>query len=44
MRTCGMIIWIGISDSALIGVCNLMGGNRFVQDMIFRFDVSPVCC
>ncbi len=42
MRTCGMIIWIGISASALIGVYNLMGGNRFVQSMILGLDVSPL--
>ncbi len=42
MRTCGMIIWIGISASALIGVYNLMGGNRFVQGMILGLDVSPL--
>ena len=42
MRTCGMIIWIGISASALIGVYNLMGGNRFVQNMILGLDVSPL--
>ena len=42
MRTCGMIIWIGISASALIGVYNLMGGNRFVQSMILGLEVSPL--
>lgn len=42
MRTCGMIIWIGISASALIGVYNLMGGSRFVQTMILGLDVSPL--
>lgn len=42
MRTCGMIIWIGISASALIGVYNLMGGNRFVQNMILGLEVSPL--
>lgn len=42
MRTCGMIIWIGISASALIGVYNLMGGSRFVQGMILGLDVSPL--
>ncbi|MGW8194575.1 MAG: TRAP transporter large permease [Desulforhopalus sp.] len=42
MRTCGMIIWIGISASALIGVYNLMGGNRFVESMILGLEVSPL--
>lgn len=42
MRTCGMIIWIGISASALIGVYSLMGGSRFVQGMILGLDVIPL--
>ncbi len=29
MRTCGMIIWIGIGASAVVGIYNLMGGKRF---------------
>ncbi|OEE89024.1 C4-dicarboxylate ABC transporter permease [Enterovibrio norvegicus FF-162] len=35
MRTCGMIIWIGIGASALVGIYNLMGGIDFVGDVIF---------
>ena len=42
MRTCGMIIWIGISASALIGIYNLMGGNRFVKSAILGLDVARV--
>ena len=34
MRTCGMIIWIGIGATALVGVYNLMGGIDFVEDLI----------
>ncbi|TRN26231.1 TRAP transporter large permease [Vibrio furnissii] len=34
MRTCGMIIWIGIGASALVGVYNLMGGIDFVEETI----------
>ncbi len=34
MRTCGMIIWIGIGASALVGVYNLMGGIKFVEQLI----------
>lgn len=34
MRTCGMIIWIGIGASALVGVYNLMGGIEFVKEVI----------
>lgn len=35
LRTCGMIIWIGIGATALVGVYNLMGGIEFVRDTIF---------
>ncbi len=34
MRTCGMIIWIGIGATALVGVYNLMGGIKFVEQTI----------
>lgn len=34
MRTCGMIIWIGIGATALVGVYNLMGGINFVEQTI----------
>ncbi|MDX1304359.1 TRAP transporter large permease subunit [Photobacterium sp.] len=35
MKTCGMIMWIGIGASALVGVYNLMGGIHFVEQTIF---------
>ncbi|HET6521489.1 MAG TPA: TRAP transporter large permease subunit [Geminicoccaceae bacterium] len=41
LNTCGMIIWIGIGASALVGVYNLMGGTRFVQGAITGLDVDP---
>lgn len=34
MRTCGMIMWIGIGATALVGVYNLMGGIKFVEQLI----------
>ncbi len=42
MNTCGMIIWIGIGASALVGVYNLMGGNRFIESVILGLDVAPI--
>ncbi|MGQ7261862.1 TRAP transporter large permease [Vreelandella sp. V005] len=42
MNTCGMIIWIGIGAAALVGVYNLMGGNRFVSSLIMGLDVAPL--
>lgn len=40
--TGGMIIWIGIGAAAIVGVYNLMGGNRFVSGMIQGLDVAPI--
>ncbi len=37
LETCGMIIWIGIGASILVGVYNLMGGVRFVESLILSF-------
>lgn len=42
LNTCGMIIWIGIGASALVGVYNLMGGNRFIETVILGLDVAPI--
>lgn len=40
--TCGMIIWIGIGAAILVGVYNLMGGNRFVSGAILGLDAPPI--
>jgi len=37
LRTCGMIIWIGIGATMIVGVYNLMGGMRFVENLILNF-------
>ncbi len=37
LRTCGMIIWIGIGATMIVGVYNLMGGMRFVESLILNF-------
>ncbi|WP_207498750.1 TRAP transporter large permease [Tritonibacter horizontis] len=42
LETCGMIIWIGIAAAVLVGVYNLMGGNRFVAQSILAIDAPPV--
>jgi len=43
LRTCGMIIWIGIGATMIVGVYNLMGGMRFVENLILNFgDGSPL--
>ncbi|OZG74165.1 C4-dicarboxylate ABC transporter permease [Hahella sp. CCB-MM4] len=40
LRSCGMIIWIGIGATALVGVYNLMGGIDFVRETILSFSDS----
>jgi tripartite ATP-independent transporter DctM subunit len=42
LETCGMIIWIGIAAAVLVGVYNLMGGNRFVAQSILAIQAPPV--
>ncbi|WP_392386112.1 TRAP transporter large permease subunit [Marinomonas primoryensis] len=42
MSTCGMIIWIGIGATALVGVYNLMGGISFVEEIILALSGGSV--
>jgi len=37
LETSGMIIWIGIGASVLVGVYNLMGGVEFINDLLLNF-------
>lgn len=37
LETCGMIIWIGVGASMLVGVYNLMGGIEFVESLLLNF-------
>ncbi len=39
--TVGMIVWIGIGASALVGVFNLMGGIDFVSGLITGISENP---
>ena len=41
LATCGMIVWIGIGASALVGVFNLMGGIKFVSALITGISEDP---
>ncbi|MCB1755290.1 MAG: TRAP transporter large permease subunit [Gammaproteobacteria bacterium] len=41
LATCGMIVWIGIGASALVGVFNLMGGIKFVSTLITGISDNP---
>jgi len=37
LETCGMIIWIGVGASMLVGIYNLMGGIEFVESLLLNF-------
>ncbi|SFA96365.1 TRAP transporter, DctM subunit [Poseidonocella pacifica] len=41
LQTVGMIVWIGIGASALVGVFNLMGGIQFVSALITGISDNP---
>ena len=41
LSTVGMIVWIGIGASALVGVFNLMGGINFVSSLITGVSENP---
>ena len=41
MVACGMLLWLTFGANMLIGVYNLMGGTRFVQDLITGMPVAP---
>ncbi|MFV0472758.1 MAG: TRAP transporter large permease subunit [Pikeienuella sp.] len=41
LETCGMIVWIGVGASALVGVFNLMGGVNFVSELITGISDDP---
>ncbi|WP_411958065.1 TRAP transporter large permease [Paracoccus homiensis] len=42
LQTVGMIVWIGIGASALVGVFNLMGGIKFVSELITGISDTPI--
>ncbi|MFV0384113.1 TRAP transporter large permease [Paracoccus sp. (in: a-proteobacteria)] len=41
LATVGMIVWIGIGATAIVGVYNLMGGVKFVSEMITGISDNP---
>lgn len=42
LRTCGMIVWIGVGATALIGVYNLMGGIDFIKTLLLGVSDEPI--
>jgi tripartite ATP-independent transporter DctM subunit len=41
LATVGMIVWIGIGATALVGVYNLMGGLKFISDLMTGISDNP---
>jgi tripartite ATP-independent transporter DctM subunit len=41
LATIGMIVWIGIGATALVGVYNLMGGIRFISQLMTGISDNP---
>lgn len=42
LKTCGMIVWIGVGATALIGVYNLMGGIEFIKGLLLGVSDTPI--
>jgi tripartite ATP-independent transporter DctM subunit len=42
MSTCGMLLWLTFGANALIGVYNLMGGTRFIQNLMAGLPLEPL--
>jgi len=42
IKTVGMIIWVGIGATMIIGVYNLMGGDKYISDMFLGLDAPPI--
>ncbi|WP_413282489.1 TRAP transporter large permease [Vibrio sp. MA40-2] len=42
IKTVGMIIWVGIGATMIIGVYNLMGGDKYIAGMFIGLDAPPI--
>ncbi|PIE69297.1 MAG: C4-dicarboxylate ABC transporter permease [Deltaproteobacteria bacterium] len=42
ISTVGMIIWVGIGATMIIGIYNLMGGDVFINDLFMGLNMPPV--
>ena len=42
MSTCGLLLWLTFAATALIGVYNLLGGIRFIQDAMTDLPFEPI--
>ncbi len=42
VRTCGMILWLTFGATAFIGVYGLIGGTRFINEVMIDLPLSPL--
>jgi tripartite ATP-independent transporter DctM subunit len=42
MSTCGLLLWLTFGATALIGVYNLLGGIRFIHDVMTDLPFAPI--
>ncbi|WED26756.1 TRAP transporter large permease subunit [Vibrio sp. DW001] len=42
IKTVGMIIWVGIGATMIIGVYNLMGGDQYIASLFASLDAPPI--
>jgi tripartite ATP-independent transporter DctM subunit len=42
MATCGLLLWLTFGATALIGVYNLLGGIRFIHDVMGNLPFEPI--
>jgi len=42
MTTCGLLLWLTFGATALIGVYNLLGGIRFIHDVMTGLPFEPI--
>lgn len=42
LKTVGMIIWVGIGATMIIGIYNLMGGDKYIAGLFNNLDAPPI--
>lgn len=42
IKTVGMIIWVGIGATMIIGIYNLMGGDKYIAGLFGGLDAPPI--
>ncbi|NQZ92448.1 MAG: TRAP transporter large permease subunit [Moritella sp.] len=42
LRTCGKLFWLSLGATALIGIFNIMGGSRYLSELMEQLPFSPI--